>query len=128
MEATKSDPECEAPTAMFKESTPFNERCAESLRMRRRHEDRVPVICEPLRADLPAITQKKFLFPKSFTVGQAVAVLRRRITDLTPETATFIFAGGAVPTPNETLGSIDDKYCDEDGFLYLTYGEESTFG
>jgi len=81
-----------------------------------------------MHKDLPMITQKKFLFPKSFTVGQAVSVLRRRIPELTPEKATFIFAGDAVPTNSATLASIDEQNCDEDGFLYLTYGEENTFG
>jgi len=96
--------------------------------MRRRYEDRVPVVCEPLREELPNIAQKKFLFPKNFTVGQTVAVLRKRIPELTPQTATFIFAGGMMPSASATLGTVDEKYCDEDGFLYLTYGEESVFG
>merc|ERR1711871_878113 len=112
----------------FKDTQTFSERYEESTRMRRRYEDRVPVICEPIKQGLPTISQKKFLFPKGFTVGETVAVLRKRIPDLTPQTATFIFAGGMMPSAATTLGSIDEKHCDEDGFLYLTYGEESTFG
>jgi len=33
-----------------------------------------------------------------------------------------------MPSASSTLGQVDEKFCDDDGFLYLTYGEESTFG
>merc|ERR1711907_738656 len=116
----------------FKECTPFEERREESMRIRRRHEDRVPVVCEPLPTNTFApINQQKFLFPREFTVGQTIAVLRKRLPADAQQASLgtlFIFAGGVMPSTSQTLNDVDARFCDEDGFLYLSYGEESTFG
>merc|ERR1712166_394629 len=54
-------------------------------------------------------------------------VLRRRIT-ISPEQATFIFADGVAPSTSSTLEQVDSKHRDSDGFLYLNYGAENSFG
>ena len=43
--------------------------------------------------------------------------------------ALFIFINDStIPMINETLGDMDDKYSNSDGFLYLNYSGENTFG
>eukprot|EP00656_Telonema_subtile_P031941 TRINITY_DN34_c0_g1_i1.p1 TRINITY_DN34_c0_g1~~TRINITY_DN34_c0_g1_i1.p1 ORF type:complete len:140 (+),score=42.96 TRINITY_DN34_c0_g1_i1:190-609(+) len=111
----------------FKDAFSFNERLAESTKMRNRYDDRVPVIAEPMDHTAPTISQKKFLFPTHFTIGQCIAVIRRRIA-IKPEQATFIFADGVAPSTSSTLEQVDAKFRDEDGFLYLNYGAENAFG
>merc|ERR1712166_833207 len=61
----------------FKKAFDFEERLAESSKMRKRYDNRIPVIAEPIDGNAPSITQKKFLFPSHFTIGQCIAVLRR---------------------------------------------------
>merc|ERR1711865_869714 len=43
----------------FKEAFDFEERLAESSKMRKRYDNRIPVIAEPIDGNAPSITQKK---------------------------------------------------------------------
>ncbi|CAI4219690.1 unnamed protein product [Parascedosporium putredinis] len=95
----------------FKDEHPFEKRKAEAERIRQKYADRIPVICEKVeKSDIATIDKKKYLVPADLTVGQFVYVIRKRIK-LSPEKAIFIF--------------VDE---DEDGFLYITYSGENTFG
>ena len=48
---------------------------------------------------------------------------------LAPEQAIFLFvASGTLPPSVAALQAVYDKYKDEDGFLYMTYSGENTFG
>jgi GABA(A) receptor-associated protein len=40
----------------------------------------------------------------------------------------FIFIGGNIPASGTLMSEIFDKYADEDGFLYVIYSGENTFG
>ncbi|CEQ43153.1 SPOSA6832_05058 [Sporobolomyces salmonicolor] len=86
------------------------------------------VICEKAdKTDIPAIDKKKYLVPADLTVGQFVYVIRKRIK-LAPEKAIFIFVDEVLPPTAALMSSIYDEHKDEDGFLYVTYSGENTFG
>lgn len=89
--------------------------------------------------DLPAIAQ-------DLTVGQFVYVIRKRIK-LAPEKAIFIFVDEVLPPTAQLMSAIYEEHkCvsnvttvpripeshleirDEDGFLYVSYSGENTFG
>lgn len=113
-----------------KEEHKLESRKASSAAIRLKHPDRIPVIVEKRARDqsLPEIDKKKFLVPADLTIGQFVYVLRKRIK-LAPEQAIFIFvSSGTLPPSVAALQSVYDKYKDEDGFLYMTYSGENTFG
>lgn len=77
---------------------------------------------------VPSIDKKKYLVPSDLTVGQFIYVIRKRIK-LTPEQALFLFVDdGILPPVAQLMSSIYDEYKDEDGFLYMTYSGENTFG
>ena len=40
----------------------------------------------------------------------------------------YLFVNGNLPTTSEQMNNIYDKYKSEDGFLYVTYSGENTFG
>lgn len=80
------------------------------------------------------------------TVGQFVYVIRKRIK-LSPEKAIFIFVDEVLPPTAALMSSIYEehkgmqipvnslypstiltRFLDEDGFLYITYSGENTFG
>ena len=54
-------------------------------------------------------------------------VIRKRLK-MTPDKAIFIFCNGSVLQGSQTIMSIYEKNKDKDGFLYLIYSGEATFG
>uniref|UniRef100_A0A061RNH4 Autophagy-related protein n=1 Tax=Tetraselmis sp. GSL018 TaxID=582737 RepID=A0A061RNH4_9CHLO len=112
----------------FKEEHPLEKRQAEAARIREKYPERVPVIVEKAgKSDIPDIDKKKYLVPADLTVGQFVYVIRKRIR-LSPEKAIFIFVKNVLPPTAALMSSIYDEHKDEDGFLYITYSGENTFG
>ena len=100
------------------------------------------MICEKVeKSDIATIDKKKYLVPADLTVGQFVYVIRKRIK-LSPEKAIFIFVDEVLPpTATRSTKCVPPqimKVCcaslmanttqDEDGFLYITYSGENTFG
>lgn len=98
------------------------------MRIRSKFQDRIPVICERVEeSDIPNIDKRKYLVPCDLTVGQFVYVIRRRI-HLPSEKAIFIFVKDILPPTAALMSTIYDQYKDEDGFLYIVYSGENTFG
>ena len=103
-------------------------RQAEAARIREKYHDRIPVIVEKAeKSDIPDIDKKKYLVPADLTVGQFVYVIRKRIK-LSPEKAIFIFVNNVLPPTAALMSSIYEEHKDEDGFLYIVYSGENTFG
>lgn len=114
----------------FKSKYSFDDRYLESSRVISIYPDRVPVICERSEiapSDCPFIDKKKYLIPNDLTVGQFIYVIRQRL-QLQPEKALFLFINGTIPTTAQHMNLIYDLYKDDDGFLYISYTFENTFG
>ena len=107
---------------------PPDKRKSEAERIRAKYPDRVPVICEKAdRSDIPDIDKKKYLVPADLTVGQFHYVIRKRIK-LAPEKALFLFCSNSIPPNAALMSTVYEEQKDEDGFLYIQYSGESTFG
>lgn len=112
----------------FKFEHPLERRQAESARIREKYPDRVPVIVERAeKTDIPDIDKKKYLVPSDLTIGQFVYVVRKRIK-LSPEKAIFIFVKNILPPTAALMSTVYEEHKDEDGFVYMTYSGENTFG
>ncbi|XP_071714088.1 autophagy-related protein 8C-like [Rutidosis leptorrhynchoides] len=112
----------------FKLDKPLEKRRAESSRIREKYPDRVPVIVERAeKSDIPDIDKKKYLVPADLTIGQFVYVVRKRI-NLTPEKAIFVFINNMLPPTAALMSAMYEEHKDEDGFLYMSYSGENTFG
>lgn len=112
----------------FKSEHPLEKRQAEAQRIREKYPDRIPVIVEKAgRSDIPDIDKKKYLVPADLTVGQFIYVIRKRIK-LPPEKAIFIFVDNVIPPTASLMSAVYEVQRDEDGFLYVTYSGENTFG
>merc|ERR1712083_530785 len=97
-------------------------------RILKKYPDRLPVIVEKApNSDIPDIDKKKYLVPADLTVGQFVYVIRKRIK-LTPEKAIFIFVKDVLPSTAALMSKVYEDHKGEDGFLYVTYSGENTFG
>ena len=118
----------------YKRTTPFDKRCSVSQTIRDQYPRRIPVILERAptanKRTTPTVTQQKFLVPDEFTVGQFLAQVRRIATPtLAKEHAIFLFVGtGVLPPAVALMSQIYDRFRDEDGFLYVRYSGENTFG
>ncbi|XP_018480647.1 autophagy-related protein 8a isoform X1 [Raphanus sativus] len=112
----------------FKLSHPLEARMGEATRIREKYPDRVPVIVEKAgQSDVPDIDKRKYLVPADLTVGQFVYVVRKRIK-LGAEKAIFVFVKNTLPPTAALMSAIYEEHKDEDGFLYMTYSGENTFG
>lgn len=112
----------------FREKHTLEERLSESNRIGLRHPFKVPVIIEPHRNEPSLLDKFKYLVPQEFTMGQFQVILRKR-TKLDPKQALFVFVDGELMVPMTILMEVlylERK--DPDGFLYITYSQENTFG
>jgi GABA(A) receptor-associated protein len=69
----------------------------------------------------------RYLVPADLTVVQFVYVIRKRIK-LSPEKAIFVFVNNVLPPTAALMSSIYEEHKEDDGFLYIAYSGENTFG
>lgn len=68
------------------------------------------------------------MLPMNLSVAQLTYVIRRRLK-MKAESTILIFSESHVISGQENVSDVFLKYIDkEDGFLYLTYTLENTFG
>jgi GABA(A) receptor-associated protein len=107
---------------------PESERTAEAGRIRTKYPDRCCVIVTKAPGtDAPDIDRHKYLVPGDITVGQFTYVIRKRIK-VNSEKAIFIFIQGTLPASSATISSVYEEKKASDGFMYVTYAAENTFG
>ncbi|XP_011079955.1 autophagy-related protein 8i-like [Sesamum indicum] len=100
----------------------------ESQEIIAKYPDRVPVVAERYtKSDLPEMEKKKFLVPRDMSVGQFIHILSGRL-HLAPGKALFVFVKNTLPQTSSLIESVYDSFKDEDGFLYMCYSSEKTFG
>lgn len=106
-------------------------RTAEAARIRAKYPDRIPIIVEMdggcNAKDIPKIDKQKFLVPADLTMGQFQYVVRKRIK-MNCEKALFIFVNRRLVPTSQTISNTYEEHKHEDGFLYVIYSGENTFG
>ncbi|PKI35558.1 autophagy-related protein 8i-like [Punica granatum] len=112
----------------FKDEFTFEQRLEESRDIIATYPNRVPVVVEKYeRTDLPYLEKKKFLVPRDMSVGQFIHILSGRLR-LAPGKALFVFVKNTLPQTASLMESVYESFKDEDGFLYMCYSSEKTFG
>ena len=111
----------------FKDKYTFERRLNESSNIVVKYPERIPIIVERFNKSLPEIDRKKYLAPSDLSVGNFMYVIRKRIK-LQPERSLFLFFNDKLLPVNTLLGAAYDEHKDDDGFLYIKYCEETTFG
>ena len=110
------------------EKLTLEERQTESARILEKYEKRIPIIVSrALNSKLNDIDKKKFIVPNDLTVGQFIYVIRKRI-NMKPSEALFLFVNNVLPPTSSTLGTVYNNNKNKDGFLYIVYEGENTFG
>ena len=112
---------------MYRDVQSYDARKTEVEYMRSKYMDRVPILVEPRDAHTPSVDKRKYMVHHDLSFGQLMYVIRKRL-NMRSEQALFFFAGNSMQSATATIGSVYDRYKDEDGFLYVTYSLENTFG
>ena len=96
-----------------------------------RHHDKIPIICYKYHLDTatPEIDKHKYLVSKNITFGQFIAIIRKRVNIHTND-AIFLVVGdnNIIPSNNATIHQIYMQHRNHDGFLYIVYSKQATFG
>ena len=112
----------------FKSSKSLEDRISESNKIIEKYPDRIPIIVEKSAdSNLKDIDKQKYLVPKELTFSQFLYIIRKRI-HLNEAEALFIFINNKLVPSNKSMNEVYDVDKDEDGFLYVTYTNENTFG
>lgn len=107
----------------------YLERVKKSQIILEKYPDRVPLIIQPSKSDRDAypIDKSKYITPRDLTLLQLQQIIRKRI-HFPPEKALFMFINNKIYPITSMVGPIYDANKDADGFLYVSYCQESTFG
>lgn len=107
----------------------FGERKMESERLRHKFPEHIPLIIEPSDTHRTSKLEKpRQLFKECVEISQIIISIRRQIK-LNEKEALFLFvANRVVPALNKTIGELYNEHADKDGFLYITYSVEHTYG
>ena len=93
-----------------------------------KYPDRVPVyVNKKENSDIDDISKHKYLVPNDMTMGQFIYILRKRIK-MDSKKALFVFVNNMIVCNSDLMGTVYNKNKDEDGFLYMVYSGENTFG
>ena len=112
----------------FKNKNSFEKRNEESLKVIEKYSDRIPIIVQKdNKSDIQDIDKCKYLVPRSMTISQFSYIIRKRIK-LESAQAIFITINNTLPGSYQTISEIYDSNKDDDGFLYILYTGENTFG
>ena len=103
-------------------------RIQESNKILLKYPTRIPIIVEKhTNCKFNDINKKKYLVPKDMVMNQFIYIIRKRIK-LESYQTLFVMVGDGLTSSNITLGEIYENRKDKDGFLYITYTSENTFG
>jgi GABA(A) receptor-associated protein len=95
-----------------------------------KYPEHIPVIIRrnPRDKILQDIDKQKYLIPKNLQIKEIQTIIRKKIT-INSNQALFIFIGNGVLVPiNMNINELYETYKNDDGFLYITYTAENTFG
>lgn len=112
----------------FKTKNIFSQRLEESNKIINKYPQRVPIIVEKCnRSKINDIDKNKYLVPKDLNMSQFIYIIRKRIK-LDKSQAIFLMVNDTICPSNKPIGVVYDEHKDDDGFLYIKYTSENTFG
>lgn len=120
----------------FQKDKNLEQRQQMALAIRKKYPDRLAVIMDRVGFLDPQIIKHKFLVPSHLTLGQFNYVVRKRLKLEAPKNpiseyqTIYINIHGTkiLPPMSELMYNIAAQHGHQDGFLYLNYGLEHSFG
>lgn len=130
--ATSTQPQPVESSYKLKHTFTERQRC--TLGCRKASPDLIPTIIEN-SGGVPALDKKKFLIIQNLTWFQLktfiMMQLKKKSQDTMLQASTLIMTvgkNGYLPTSSEVMKDLYETYKDEDGFLYIVYTMEVSFG
>lgn len=111
----------------FRKSKTVEERLIESASIRKKFPDRIPIILEKYNDSAPDLEKYKYLVNSDDTLSILLYHIRTRIK-LDSTKAIFLTIKNEICNPCQSLYKLYEDKKDDDGFLYITYTTENTFG
>ena len=112
----------------FQKDNTFEVRKAMSARMKAEHPDHVVIIIEKEPSSpIKDVDKHKYLVPEHVTLLQLVWIIRKSI-NLHHEQSLFILCNHSAPPMSMSMIELHKNHVHEDGFVYLSYSGEHTFG
>lgn len=109
-------------------SSDIKKRIDETNRIRAKYPERVPIIVKKASGStLKDIDKSKYLAPVDMTLSQFIVIIRKRIK-IEADQAIFVFVENILPPLTSTMAYLYEHMKNEDGYLYIYYNGESTFG
>nr|XP_005539719.2 microtubule-associated proteins 1A/1B light chain 3C [Macaca fascicularis] len=115
---------------------PFKQRKSLAIRqeevagIRAKFPNKIPVVVEryPRETFLPLLDKTKFLVPQELTMTQFLSIIRSRMVLRASEAFYLLVNNKSLVSTSVTMAEIYRDYKDEDGFVYMTYASQETFG
>jgi len=123
----------------FAQKHSFVQRRKQSTAVLKKYGDRVPIVIQPQPGCLnaPWLDGSKFLVPKTQTIASLLCHIREKMA-LKSEIGLFFLVGTSANSATkeqyaliggcDMVGLLYTQYAKDDGFCYVYYSEESTFG
>jgi GABA(A) receptor-associated protein len=115
----------------FKSHTLFQDRLNQATAIREKFPFKAPIIVQKhhTETDLIDIDRSKFLVSFDYTSADLIRAICHRLHRLSETKALFFLTeSGKILQPNKSISVIYEENKDEDGFLYIFYHSENTFG
>lgn len=96
-----------------------------------KYPDRVPVLVgQGVLKNTPSISKNKYIVPADITFAKFIAEIRKNMVgSLDKKASLFYFLDNNILVPsNAMMSDLYRRYKSDDGFLYITYAAENTFG
>lgn len=120
------------------DTRPFDERIAESKKMLKMHPEKRPVLIQPQGTETPKLGRAgKFSVSLDATPATLKSSIRKVIPQLKPSDAIILIIKSPsdkgeyksiMPMDSEEFGTLYEAHKHADGFMYMTYSVEATFG
>lgn len=111
----------------FKQDNDLESRKRVSKMIKEKFPQHVPVIIERADTKVEKMPKVRYLMPEDYTVAKLIMRIRTEIK-VNSKTAIFIYVNGTIPNSSDKIVNVYNKHKDEDGFLYIRYAGENTFG
>ena len=112
----------------FKLKYSFRDRIEESTRILLKYPDKIPIICEKnIKSYGVELNKKKYLINPNLMMSEFLSYIRKKL-NINQNTALFLSIGDVIPPNTSTMGVLYEAYKNMDGYLYISYSLENTFG
>ena len=112
------------------DSATFEDRLHQATRFLNRFPNSVPVVSrKDPRSSLPTkIHNQLFLVPRTLAASEFTALIRKKISVSKTQAMMLFINSKILITADATISELYDKYCSEDGFLYILCTDHESYG